>query len=63
MNTAYNSIFIVTDRLIKYGYFIPYKEVSNSEELVYTFLKTIVSNHGLPEEIISDRGTTFTSKF
>jgi transposase InsO family protein len=62
-DTVYDSIFVVTDRLTKYGYFIPYKEASNSEELAYTFLKNIVSNHGLPEEIVSDRGTTFASKF
>jgi hypothetical protein len=62
-DTVYDSIFVVTDRLTKYGYFIPYKEASNSEELAYTFLKNIVSNHGLPEEIVLDRGTTFASKF
>jgi hypothetical protein len=62
-DTVYDSIFVITDRLTKYGYFIPYKEASNSEELAYTFLKVIVSNHRLPEEIVSDRGTTFASKF
>jgi hypothetical protein len=60
---VYDSIFVVADRLTKYGYFIPYKEASNSEELAYTFLKNIVSNHGLPEEIVSDRGITFAFKF
>jgi reverse transcriptase-like protein/integrase-like protein/chromodomain-containing protein/aspartyl protease len=60
---AYDSIFVVTDRLTKYGYFIPYKESSNAEDLAYVFLRTIVSNHGLPTEIVSDRGTTFTANF
>ncbi|EXV01030.1 reverse transcriptase domain protein [Metarhizium robertsii] len=62
-NVEYDSIFVVTDRLTKYGYFLPYREASNAEELAYVFLRTIASNHGLPEEIISDRGSTFTSKF
>lgn len=60
---AYDSIFVVTDRFTKYGYFLPYKEASTAEDLAYVFLRTIASNHGLPEEIVSDRGTTFTSNF
>ncbi|KID83641.1 pol polyprotein [Metarhizium guizhouense ARSEF 977] len=62
-NVEYDSIFVVTDRLTKYGYFLPYREASNAEELAYVFLRTIASNHGLPENIISDRGSTFISKF
>jgi hypothetical protein len=61
--TTYDSIFVITDRLTKYGYFIPYKEASSAEDLAYTFLRIVVSNHGLPDEIISDRGTTFASHF
>lgn len=60
---SYNSIFVITDRLTKYGYFIPYNEASDATTLAYHFLDRIVSQHGLPDEIISDRGTTFTSKF
>ena len=59
----FDSILIITDRLTKYRYFIPYKEATNSEDLAYIFLRHIYSNHSLPDEIISDRGTTFTSKF
>jgi hypothetical protein len=59
----YDSIFVVTDRLTKYGYFIPYKESSSAEELAYVFLRIIASNHGLPDEIVTDRGATFRSKF
>jgi len=59
----YDSILVITDRLTKYGYFIPYKESTTSEDLAYVFLRHIHSAHGLPDEIISDRGTTLTSKF
>jgi hypothetical protein len=59
----YDSILVITCRLTKYGYFIPYMEASTAEDLAYTFLKIIFSNHGLPEEIISDRDKLFTSKF
>ena len=61
-NVTYNSILVITDRLTKYGYFIPYKESSNTEDLVYVFLRIVVANHGLLEEVISDRDKLFTSK-
>jgi RNase H-like domain found in reverse transcriptase/Reverse transcriptase (RNA-dependent DNA polymerase)/Integrase zinc binding domain/Chromo (CHRromatin Organisation MOdifier) domain len=59
----YDSILVVTDRLTKYGYFIPYLEESTAEDLAYMFMKHIIANHGIPEEIISDRDKLFTSKF
>ena len=34
----YDSILVITDRLTKFGYFLPYKEASSAEELAYTFL-------------------------
>ena len=61
-NITYNLILVITDRLTKYGYFIPYKESSNTEDLVYAFLRIVIANHGLPEEVISDRDKLFTSK-
>ena len=60
---TYDSIWVVTDRLTKYGHFVPYKESSTAEDLAYIFLKTVVSQHGLPGEIISDRDKLFASKF
>ena len=59
----YDAILIVTDRLIKYRYFIPYKKVLSAEELVYIFLRVIAVNHELSEEIISDRDKLFTFRF
>jgi ribonuclease HI len=61
--TKYDSILVVTDKLTKYGYFIPYKEASSSEDLAYIFYRHITSQHGIPEEIITDRGSVFASKF
>ena len=48
---------------MKYAYFAPYKELHIAEDLIYTFIRIIVSNHRLPNEVIIDRGTTFASKF
>jgi len=59
----YDSILVITDRLTKYGYFIPYLEASDAEALAYTFLRVIIANYGLLKEIILDRDKLFTSKF
>ena len=59
----YDSILVITDRLTKYCYFLAYREESTAEDLAYTFLRVVGSQHGLPEEIISDRDRLFTSKF
>jgi RNase H-like domain found in reverse transcriptase/Reverse transcriptase (RNA-dependent DNA polymerase)/Integrase zinc binding domain/Chromo (CHRromatin Organisation MOdifier) domain/Retrotransposon gag protein/Zinc knuckle/Retroviral aspartyl protease len=59
----YDSIWVVVDRLTKFAYFLPYKESSTTEALVYQFLRNIVAVHGAPEEIYSDRDKWLTSKF
>ena len=59
----YDSILIIMDRLTKYAYFLPYKEASNTDDLAYILLRTVVANHQMPESIISDRDKLFTSKF
>lgn len=59
----YDSILVVVCRLSKYIYFIPYKEASTAEELAYTFLLTVISYHGMPQELVTDRDKLFTSNF
>ncbi len=63
MRTTYNFILMITDRLIKYKYFLSYKKATFAEDLTYTFLRMIVANHELSDEIISNRNKLFTSKF
>ena len=59
----FDSILVITDRLTKYTYILLYKETSIAEDLAYTFLRTIVANYRLLEEIISDRDKLFILKF
>ncbi len=63
IKTMYNSILMITDRLIKYEYFLSYKKATFAEDLTYTFLRMIVANHELSDEIISNRNKLFTLKF
>ena len=40
---------------MKYAKFVPYLEKSSTEALVYSFLKTIITDYRMPKGIISDR--------
>ncbi|KAF0329483.1 hypothetical protein GQ607_003432, partial [Colletotrichum asianum] len=48
---------------IKYTYFILYKEVNNTKEYTYIFLKYIITNYRILKEIILNRDKIFTSNF
>ncbi|KAK1475478.1 hypothetical protein CABS01_03755, partial [Colletotrichum abscissum] len=49
--------------LTKFTYFILYKELNTIKNLVYVFIKVILSNYSLPREIISNKNKLFISKF
>jgi hypothetical protein len=55
----YDFILVITDRLTKYTYIILYLEASIVEDLAYVFLRVIVANYSVLEEIISDRNKFF----
>jgi hypothetical protein len=59
----YNSILIITNRLIKYTYFILYLESLNAKDLAYTFLCNSIINYRMLETIISNQDKLFISKF
>jgi hypothetical protein len=59
----YNSIMVIIDRLIKFSYYLPYREAIDIEELSYIFYRNIISIYRLPLEILIDRGTIFILKF
>jgi hypothetical protein len=60
---SFDSIFVVVDRLTKIAYFIPCNEDMNAPEFAQLFLQNIFTQHGLPQSIVSDRGSVFTSNF
>ena len=63
LKAIYDLILIITNRLIKNEYFLLYKKVTFAKDLTYTFLRTIVVNYKLSDEIISNRDKLFISKF
>ncbi|KAK1685186.1 hypothetical protein QYE76_046034 [Lolium multiflorum] len=49
-------IWVIVDRLTKSAHFIPVNQKDDSEKLVNIYVKEIVSKHGVPKKIVSDRG-------
>jgi len=60
---GFNCIMVVVDRLSKRIHAMPTTTTVDSAGIARLFRDHVWRNHGLPETIISDRGTTFTSKF
>ncbi|GKC26041.1 putative reverse transcriptase domain-containing protein [Tanacetum coccineum] len=58
-----DTIWVIIDRLTKSAHFLPMKETDSMEKLTRQYLKEVVSRHGVPVSIISDRDSKFTSHF
>jgi transposase InsO family protein len=54
---------VIVDRLTKVAHFIPIKMTYSRPQLAKLYMSRIVFLHGVPKNIVSDRGTQFTSKF
>ncbi|GJX26630.1 putative reverse transcriptase domain-containing protein [Tanacetum coccineum] len=55
--------WVIVDRLTKSAHFLPAKENNSMEKLTRQYLKEVVSRHGVPVSIISDRDGRFVSQF
>lgn len=63
LSNNYDAILVVIDRLTKMKHLIPCNNTIGSEELAKLYLHHVWKLQGLPNSIISDRGTQFTSNF
>jgi hypothetical protein len=54
---SYNSIWVIVDRLTKVAHFIPVKTTYNGATLAELCMSRIICLHGVPKNIVSDRGT------
>ncbi|GJR89974.1 reverse transcriptase domain-containing protein [Tanacetum coccineum] len=62
-SSGHDTIWVIVDSLTKLAHFIPTKETDSMETLTRLYIKEIVSRHGVPISIISDRDSRFTSRF
>ncbi|CAI7853965.1 unnamed protein product [Closterium sp. NIES-53] len=62
-NAGHDAILVVIDKFSKMGHFTPIHTTARTKETAQLFLKHIISQHGIPTTLISDRDPKFTSKF
>nr|GEX45268.1 putative reverse transcriptase domain-containing protein [Tanacetum cinerariifolium] len=59
----YDTIWVVVDRLTKSAIFTTIRETDPMDKLARIYLKEVVTRHGIPVSIISDRDPRFASNF
>jgi transposase InsO family protein len=60
---GYDAIQVFVDRLTKLKHFVPTRTTDTAEQLAAATLRAIISQHGMPKSIVSDRDPRITSKF
>ncbi|GJP51828.1 hypothetical protein CLOM_g10960, partial [Closterium sp. NIES-68] len=61
--SGHDAILVVIDKFSKMGHFIPTHTTARTEQTAQLFVRHIISQHGIPITLISDRDPKFTSKF
>jgi hypothetical protein len=60
-SAGFNAIYVCVDRLTKMAHFIPTTTEVSAEEAALLFYRHVWKHHGLPTDIVSDRGAQFIS--
>jgi hypothetical protein len=60
---GFDSILVIVDRLTKAALFIECNATDDAPTLARLYLKHVFAKHGVPHDIVSDRGKLFVSKF
>ena len=60
---GFNAILVCVDQLTKMAHFCPTTTNVTAEGTAQLYLQYVFKHHGLPSDIVSDRGTQFTSRF
>jgi hypothetical protein len=62
-SAGYDSIWVIVDRLTKVAHFILVKTTYSGAKLAELYMARIVCLHGVPNKIMSDWGSQFTSRY
>lgn len=60
---GFDMIMVVVDRLSKDRHYIPIASTMGAYDLAMLFVRDVWKLHGLPDSIVSDRGSLFVSEF
>ena len=58
-----NTIWVIVDTITKVAHFLPIRTTYHANQLAQLYVSRIISLHGVPKTITSDRGSLFTSTF
>jgi hypothetical protein len=59
----HDSIWVIVDRLANMAHFIPVHTTYSAERYAEIYVDLLVHLHGVPKNILSDRGTQFVARF
>jgi hypothetical protein len=59
----FDSIWMIVDRLTKYAHLIPVHTKYQVQKYTEIYIACVLCLHGVPETIISDRGSQFVARF
>ena len=62
-SNGHDALLVVVDRLSKMSHYIPTSTDVNSKGIARLYFDHIFRLHGIPDSVISDRGTQFISEF
>ena len=59
--SGHDSIWVIVDQLIKVAHFVLVRTEYKGNKLAHLYIDNIRRLHGVPSQIVSDRGTPFTA--
>jgi len=62
INIKYNIILIITNKFTKYIYFLPWKTITITKDIAYEFIRIIITNYKVFNEIILNKNKFFILK-
>jgi hypothetical protein len=60
---GFDSIWVIVDHLTKSAHFVPVKTDYRASRYIEIYISRIMSLHGIPKKIVTDRGTQFVLQF
>src|SRR5437667_12600577 len=63
LSNGFDALLVFVDRFTKMLHLIPCNKTTDAPQFARMFLDHIIRLHGLPDSLVSDRGSIFTSHF
>ena len=61
--SGHDAVLVVVDKLTRWAYYIPMHSTASAQDVYQLLQDRVLSVHGTPRALISDRDPRFTSRF